>query len=133
MKKEIIPINIWDDFYDDGYEPEGEIQETYIYVEDYDIPHEKCKEYLEILLNYMKNNLTLEGVELNLLYHDTINDYPEENVKRCIETYGESFFFKRYEINVKYLTHERLDILVNELNVAKLSVDNMLFDIYSES
>ena len=28
-----IPINIWDDFYDDGYVPEGEKLETYIYVE----------------------------------------------------------------------------------------------------
>lgn len=39
MKKlEYIPINIWDDFYDDGYVPEGEKLETYIYVEDSDMP-----------------------------------------------------------------------------------------------
>jgi hypothetical protein len=37
---ERIPINIWDDFYDDGFVPEGKIQETFIYVEE-DFPQEK--------------------------------------------------------------------------------------------
>ena len=32
-----IDINIWDDFYDDGYVPYGETTESFIYVEDYDI------------------------------------------------------------------------------------------------
>ena len=30
---EYIHINIWDDFYDDGYVPKGEKLETYIYIE----------------------------------------------------------------------------------------------------
>jgi hypothetical protein len=29
-----ITINIWDDFFDDGFVPEGEIQKTYAYVEE---------------------------------------------------------------------------------------------------
>ena len=63
-KLEYIPINIWDDFYDDGYVPEGEKVETYIYVEDTDIPQEKRKEYLEVLLDYINKNLNTSGIKL---------------------------------------------------------------------
>jgi len=35
MKKiKSIPVNIWDDYYDDGFIPKGEKQKTYIYIED---------------------------------------------------------------------------------------------------
>jgi len=33
----IIDVNIWDDYYDDDFVPEGETQETYIYIEEYDV------------------------------------------------------------------------------------------------
>ena len=29
-----IPVNIWDDYWDDGYAPEGKKQETYAYIEE---------------------------------------------------------------------------------------------------
>ena len=56
--------NIWDDFYDDGYVPEGEVTETFIYVEDGGIPVNKKKEYLEILLTQagFKSKIYLIGV-----------------------------------------------------------------------
>ena len=38
-----ICINIWDDFYEDGYVPEGEIQETYGYVEESTYSDDECK------------------------------------------------------------------------------------------
>jgi hypothetical protein len=41
-----IPINIWDDFHEDGYVPEGKKLETFIYVEDSTISREKQKQYL---------------------------------------------------------------------------------------
>ena len=49
-----IPINIWDDFYDDGYVPQGKTQNTYIYVEEPDIPLEKQEAILQILLEHLK-------------------------------------------------------------------------------
>ncbi len=130
---ERIPINIWDDFYEDGYVPENEIQETYAYVEDTDIPHDIRKECLEILLNSIKVNNYLPNVEMTLEWHDTINDYDKESVKRCIEAYGENFFFKRWEIKFKNITHEMLYELVEILDKNSLTYNNIPFEIYSES
>ena len=42
---EKISINIWDDYCDDGYVPEGKTQDTYAYIES-DLPHEDCKNVL---------------------------------------------------------------------------------------
>jgi len=33
---ETISINLWDDYYEDGYIPAGERQETHMYVEAYE-------------------------------------------------------------------------------------------------
>jgi hypothetical protein len=128
-----IPINIWDDFHDDEYVPEGKIQETFAYVEDYDIPDNNHKEILQIMLDYIKLNITLKDVELDLIFYDSKNGDDEETVKKCIEVYGEKFFYKRYEIKFKYLTHEQLDMLVKELNKANLIYNDIPFYIYSES
>lgn len=132
-KEPRIPINIWDDYYEDGYVPKGKIQETYAYVEDYDISHELHEKYLNILFNYIQKNLTLNKVDIKLEFHDTKNDYDSKTVEKCIKEYGEKFFFKRWEIQFKNLTHKRLWKLVDELNEAKLSIDGISFDIYSES
>lgn len=123
-----FPINIWDDFWEDGDVPEGDKQETYIYVEDTDIPHEKRKECLELLLKYMKDNLVFDGVKMWLFYYDSKLKYPQ-----LIGTENEWCLFERWEIRVENLTHERLHILLEELKTAKLSLDNIPFDIYSES
>ena len=56
-EEKYFPINIWDDFYDDGYVPEGEKLETYIYVEDSSVSHEKIKQCLELLLDYINQKL----------------------------------------------------------------------------
>ena len=49
-----IPINIWDDFYDDGYCPEGEIVKTYAYVENYSMDEELKERALECFYNLLK-------------------------------------------------------------------------------
>lgn len=130
-----IPINIWDDYYEDDYVPEGEKQETYIYVEDTGIEQDKRRCILEIFLNYLNNNIKLDkdNVKLELYFHDTINDYSEDVVKRAIENYGETFFFKRWEIKVEGLTHKRLHKLLKQLEKSNLSFENKPFHIYSES
>lgn len=105
-----IPINIWDDYFEDEYIPEGKTQKTHIYVEDYDISFEKHKDYLQQLLDYMQTKLELPGVEFSFSYS---SDHAQ--------------------IYVEYLTHERREKLVKELNSAKLIADGVQFDIYSES
>lgn len=124
---ENIPINIWDDFYDDGYVPKGKKQESYIYVEA-DYPQEKKKEYLEYLLKYMSEKLSLKGVKLWMEHYDSKEKYPD-----LVGTEHAWCLFERWEIKVENLTHKRLDKLVEELNNANLSVDGIPFYIYSES
>lgn len=125
---EQIPINIWDDYYEEGYIPEGEKQETYIYVEDSDIPQEVRKACLEYLLEYINDNLKLDGVKMWMYFYDSKEKYPN-----LIGTEHECMFFERWEIRVENLTHERRYSLVEELNNAHLSVDKIPFHIYSES
>lgn len=121
---EVFPINIWDDYYEEGYVPEGKIQETYIYVEDTDIPQEKRYECLSLLSDYMNKNLNLEGVKTWLKFYDSRTKYP---------TLDDMYQFERWEIRVEHLTHRRREKLVEELNKANLSIDNIPFKIYSES
>lgn len=125
---EFIPINIWDDFWDDNYIPEGETQETYIYVEDSDLSHEIRYDALQVLMKYIAHNIHLEGVRLELKFHDSTLEYPN-----LVGTEHEWCLYKRWEIKVENLTHKRLDVLVRELEAAKLELKGVPLLIYSES
>lgn len=127
-KLEYIPINIWDDFYDDGYVPKGEKLETYIYVDDADTPHEEAKEYLETLLGYINKNLNTKGIKLWLEFYESKNKYPN-----LIGTEHEHMFFVRWEIKLEGLTHERLHEWMEVLESVEIKVDGIPFHIYSES
>lgn len=129
MKKlEYIPINIWDDFYDDGYVPEGEKLETYIYVEDSDMSQEKRKECLDTLLDYINKNLNTNGIKLWMELYESRKKYPN-----LIGTEHESMFFDRWEIKLEGLTHERLHEWMGVLENVDIKVDGIPFHIYSES
>lgn len=127
-KLEYIPINIWNDFYDDGYVPEGEKLETYIYVEDSDIPQEKRKEYLQVLLEYINKNLNSNGIKLWMELYESRKKYPN-----LIGTEYEHMFFDRWEIKLEGLTHERLHEWMKVLENVDIKVDDIPFHIYSES
>jgi len=124
-----IPINIWDDFYDDGYVPEGEKLETYIYVEDTDISQEKRKKYLETLLEYINKNLNTDGVKLWLELYESRKKYP--NLVGNPE--AEKMFFDRWEIKVEGLTHRRLHEWMKVLENVHIEADGLPFYIYSSS
>ena len=129
MKKlKYIPINIWDDFYDDGYVPEGEKLETYIYIEDSDISQEKRKEYLEVLLEYINKNLNTSGIKLWMELYESRKKYPN-----LIGAEHERMFFDRWEIKLEGLTHERLHEWMKVLENVDIKVDGIPFYIYSES
>jgi len=123
-----IPINIWDDFYDDGYIPKGENQNTYIYIEESNMPLDKQESILQILLEHLNTNVRLDGVTLRLFLNDTSSKYPQ-----WIGTEHEWMLYKRWEIRIDDLTHKRLNTLVGELNNAHLDYEGVPFRIYSES
>ncbi|MDV7399336.1 hypothetical protein RZS08_48440, partial [Arthrospira platensis SPKY1] len=108
------------DFYDDGYVPEGEKLETYIYVEDSDIPQEKRKEYLEVLLEYINKNLNTNGIRLWLELYESRKKYPN-----LIGTEHECMFFDRWEIKLEGLTHKRLDEWMEVLENVDIKVDDI--------
>jgi len=119
--KKIIPINIWDDFYDDGFVPEGEKLETYIYVEDASVSNNKRKEYLEILLQYINKNLNTDGIKIWLELFEGKKKYPN-----IVDTENEYMLFDRWEIKLEGLTHKRLDEWMDKFKNIELTVDNIV-------
>ncbi len=101
-----IPFNIWDDFWDDECVPQGEIQETHGYVEEYDVLDDTQKAAVANLIYRRLQVMNLPGVEMSLL-----DD----------------------EITFKHLTHVRLERLIEELNAAELSYEGVSIRVYSES
>lgn len=123
-----IPINIWDDYYEDGYVPEGEVQETYVYVEDYEILVEDTERYLNFLLEFIKSKLKFNEVEMYLEFYDSRKKYPDINEKD-----NPNFHYSRWEIVMKNITHKRREELVKLLMEANLEFEGHKFRIYSES
>lgn len=126
-KLEKININIWDDFYDDGYAPEGEKQCTNAYIEDDTIPQREVFYILRVLIDYI-NNLALlpKTVEIEMKFNDSTNKYP-------ILIHGYEYqLCKRWEIQFTNITHEVLEDLIDKLHNFP-SIKNVKVDIYSES
>ena len=125
-----IHINIWDDFYSDGYVPDGKTQETFAYIEgDFREQENDCKNVLELL----KTNIeALAKPEWNLVlyvdYYDSSKVYPN-----LVGTEHEWCLYKRWQLEMKNITHEALDYLVENLQKQKLSYNEIPLNIYSES
>ena len=54
-----IPVNIWDDYCDDGHVPEGEKQETYAYIESSEIPEAEQEKIMKVIYDYLVTHRTL--------------------------------------------------------------------------
>lgn len=120
-----ININFWDDFCDDGYVPEGEVTETYAYIEDNRLPDLECFNVLSKLLQYIKSNELLPStVHLRMHFSDSTAKYPN-----LIHEH-KYMLTKRWEIQITNISHRQLEVLIKRLKgysqVTKL-------DIYSES
>jgi hypothetical protein len=125
-----INVNIWDDFHDDGYVPDGETQETYAYIESNgEVEDVDCKNVLELL----KTNIEmLAKPEWNLVlyvdYYDSAKVYPN-----LVGTEHAWCLYKRWQLEMKNITHEALDYLVENLQKQQLKYNGIPLDIYSES
>ena len=123
-----IPINLWDDYWEDDSVPEGEIQKTFMYVENYDFALEDTKRYLEFLLDFINNNFDLTGVKFWLELYESANKYPN-----FVGTEYESMLFNRWEVKFENLTHKKADEMLLFLEKSKLKIDDQIFIFYSES
>jgi len=124
---EDIPVNIWDDYYEDGYVPEGKVQETYIYIENSDLSHEFRKECLDNLLPHIRENV---GPEVRLFenFYDSKKKYPNVTGPE-----HEHFHFGRWEIRVENMSHKVRHELLEKLQSLDLKYKNIPYHIYSES
>lgn len=128
MNKNTIPINVWDDYWDDGYVPEGELQETFAYVEDYDISLEEKGKILLYLMNFIYENIELQGTEMSIFIEDDRKKYA-----KLIGTENEFMLKKRYKLQFKNLTHKQREALVKILQERNLMFEGKEVVIYSES
>ncbi len=105
---EYINLNIWDDFYDDNYVPDGKIQKTHAYIED--------------------NNFTSDEEELLMF---CFYGYLVENFKDELE--GVKVIDGGDEVYFENITHKKLDGIMTRLESIELTFGGIPYNIYSES
>lgn len=114
-----IPINIWDDYCEDGYVPKGERQETYAYVESNLLGYDLIDDVLYFLMDEIKK-LAIPKLKLKVL-HDSVqmgSFMIMDNQPRLFMT---------------NLTHTQREEMVKILGKMKLQYEGAKLDIYSES
>ncbi len=124
----LISVNIWDDFYDDEHVPDGEIQETYAYIEEDNLSYDTEKECLAILMKHVEKTALFPNENMELSFYDSAKVYPN-----LVGTEHEYCLYKRWQIQFKNITHSTLDSLVEKLNNADLHHNGIALGIYSES
>ena len=117
-----IPVNIWDDFWDDGCVPKGHTQNTFAYVESEDFTLTIQKKTMELLCAIIKESKILD----ESLYHIQTKTYENHWINN-----GEPY--KRCKLIFKKITHKQLDKLMKILENNKYFVDNIPVRFYSES
>ena len=121
----MIHINLWDDYYDDGHVPEGEKQETHMYVEEAKFPLEKEKKVLYLVLDFVKKNIA-KSVEAELKLQIVHEKYP--NLKDSGMNFPD-----QWRIEFVGLTHEMREKLIEKLEKSGLKFEDQPLYFYSES
>lgn len=101
--KQNFTINFWDDFYDDGFVPEGEEQKTFAYVEEnLDL---KAQAFL---ISWLKLSLEplLPKSNLAIVFFDSKKEYPNVPDRH----------FKRWHLEIKNITHKDLENLLEKIS-----------------
>lgn len=125
---QLINVNIWDDYYEDGDVPEGKKQETYAYLENKLSDNDALK--VLTLLKEKIDTLTSPNCSLKLevVYHDSSKVYPN-----LIATEYEYCLYKRWQLNMTNLTHDMREWLVGKLQEEKMRYKEVELSVYSES
>jgi hypothetical protein len=128
MAADAISINIWDDYYSDGYVPEGAVQETYAYVE-CALSDADSREVLE-LLRVALDSVRAAGsaFESCIKWHDSAELYPS-----LVGTESERHLYKRWQLELRGLPHKEREQLVERLAQLDLRYKGTPLDICSES
>jgi hypothetical protein len=118
-----IPINIWDDY---GLD-------THAFVEDTSIPLDNTKEILDIVINFA-NQLNLVDIKMWIELDDPLGKFAKNNPNADLaDPLYAKIFPPKWKLNFENLTDAKRDKLLNELNLAGLSYNNIPFEFYSES
>lgn len=115
-----LSLNFWDDFYDDGFVPNGQTQKTYAYIEESPLTLEQEAFFIA----WLKLKLTplLPTTQLSISFFDSTKKYP---------TLTEGHF-KRWELILENITHKELESLIETISTSLLHPEFDLV-IYSES
>lgn len=127
MKK--IHINIWDDYHDDGFVPDGQIQETFAYVEGDGLTDEDQRQVLGLLLRVVETLKDANSkVKAFVCWYDSAIKYPQ-----WVGTERESILFKRWQLQLEHLTHAEREKLVDLLGQHPFQYNGQPVSVYSES
>jgi hypothetical protein len=124
-----IQVNIWDDYYDDGFVPEGSIQETYAYVEGGDLADDESRAVL-LQLQQTVESLKVPGSNLVccIEWYDSALVYPN-----LVGTEHERHLFRRWHLQLRHLPHREREDIVDVLGRLQLEYDGRPIVVYSES
>jgi hypothetical protein len=116
----LIPINIWDDYYESGDVPEGEKQESFLMVDDGgDIPLDGQHEILLEIEDYIETHLDYPEIIMDLKIRNTHDLYP---------TLPKNMHSIDWRLFITGLTHKRRYELIKDLEDSHLPLN-----VYSES
>lgn len=123
-----IGINIWDDYFEDGYVPEGEIQKTYAYVEA-DLPDEACRAILSNLMLEIARLVNKDNsLKCELEFYDSAKVHPS-----LVGTEHQWCLYKRWQLKLDNLPHVMREKLVMDLEAWSYLHDSRPVCVYSES
>lgn len=129
MSIEKIHVNIWDDYHDDGFVPEGEVQETYAYVEGGDLADDDNRAVLAQLQQTIESmKATDSALVCCVQWYDSAAVYPN-----LVGTEHERLLYKRWQLQLTNLPHREREQLVANLVSRQLRYNDRPVVIYSES
>lgn len=126
---DVISINIWDDYYDDGFVPEGETQETYAYVDNCDLSDDDQREVLQqFQAQVMELQQPGSSLKCNISWYDSAQVYPA-----LVGTEHEWCLYKRWQLELKNIPHSERESIVEAISGLDLRYGDRPMRIYSES
>lgn len=124
-----IHVNVWDDYHDDGFVPEGEVQDTYAYVEGSGLSDDDSRSLLLQLQQTVESIKTRDSVLVCCVaWHDSAAIYPN-----LVGTEYERHLYKRWQLEMKHLPHREREQIVEMLNRGQFQYNGTPVVVYSES